>query len=174
MTSILGFDVSVTGVLGATRIAKAIMEGVKDAFGMGKIENMLLSYTKMRFEPLGSNPVAQTAPDGTTWVPIAESTLARRKVNKNALQALVDTSALLQSIAILNHSGFRLGGATSFEVGLQPGSEGSKYGYFQNSGGINPQGFRVPARPFLGVSKVELRDIGMLVRGCISHRLEGV
>ena len=110
------------------------------------IEEYLLNITRDRFAPRGSNPVAQTAPDGSRWAPLAKNTVRRRKSNRNAAQALVDTGELLSAIRITRNS------PTSSNIEVDPSSPAAAYAMLHQYGGRNKYDIEVPARPFLGYS----------------------
>jgi hypothetical protein len=137
-----------------------------------RIEKLLLRRTLDRFLPRGSNKRAQRGPDGKPWAALSKVTLARRKGNKKgANQALVATSSLMKSIAIVRsnmRSQFAMTSPTGagFTLGAEliGGARYPRYGRVMQYGGWTPQGKRIPARPFLGISDDDVRAVDQMMQ----------
>ena len=160
------------------RVLNAAILGISDAFGKGLIEKFLLKRTLERFEPRGANAGAQKNPQGKPWARLKPSTLRRRRSNRGASsQALVDTGKLRGSIVIFNKKTGKAAlasGRAGFSLGIRPGSEVHDYGLFQNRGGTNKEGHRVPRRQFLGIGKRDIRPLTNILKVAILARVARV
>ena len=170
---------------------KAVWKGLKGvrgkvsaaarAIGAGlaspNLDETLLASTVARFNQPGVHRNAQKAPSGVPWARPHPSTIRRRRQNKTANQALVDTGELKKSIAILGKktspSVLQSRGGGSIIIGVRPSSPAAVYARLQQEGGTTPQGNIVPARPFLGFSDEDIKQISGTVRKGILSRFLG-
>ena len=167
-------DTRLTSQVNLARLHKAvegIQAGLGATFAKRVIERYLVDKTKARFEPRGSNPYAQRDPSGQFWPFLSQATVTAKKYRGEQVsrsQALYGKGVLQRSISIVRAlPGFvsvQTGTGAVFEIGIHPGSPARKYARFLNEGGETPTGGRVPARKFLGVSKQDANDIGLIIR----------
>lgn len=132
-------------------------------FVLEEIEELILFRIKDRFV----SQAKQRDPDtGTPWARLAPSTPARRKVNVGTRKKLVDTSSLRESLFIN-----RARMVTALSIGAGISTITVRSSPSGSSPGINLVDIArthqfgddtVPARPFLGVSKREGREIERL------------
>jgi hypothetical protein len=155
---------------------KAVRAGIAGFLGKRRIEKYLVEKTKARFEPRGTNPVAQRDPTGRMWPFAASSTVRSRKsrANRSRSRALYDTGLLQRSVVITKKGpGLNVIQTTggSFRVGIKANTKAAKYGLFQQLGGVTPRGGVVPPRPFLGVGKAEAEELAILGKDLIEANL---
>lgn len=167
------FSARILGLFGVNASLRAVQRGVQKALGGGRLEKFLLERTKARFRPRpGMDPNAQRSPDGYPWRKLAESTVRRRKRNRDALHKLYDTGTLARSISVLKGGKkVRPGGTGEFQIGVSPASPAIKYYLLHQQGGINSEGKKVPKRPFLGISKQDLKSLGDIIKTTIEKEL---
>lgn len=115
-----------------------------------EVGSYLLSSTQERFE-------AEAGPDGTAWPALAASTLSRPGRGSPA-RKLRDRGHLYAS---LNYRATRL----SAEAGTN-----RAYARIHQKGGKAGRGRQVtiPARPYLGISEGDRREIGAILHGYLS------
>ena len=123
----------------------------------------LLTSTKDRFDD-------QKAPDGTPWAPLSAATKARKKKNKDKI--------LIQDGYLKGQIDYQIGGdtllvgssliyASTHQFGAEKGSFGKT-----KRGAPIPWG-DIPARPFLGLSDDDRRDILEIVSDYIAETVAG-
>lgn len=164
------FNTGVSGLPFVISKLKAIRAGVVGFLGKKRIEKYLVAKMKARFEPRGSNPVAQRSPDGRMWPFAAQATIERRAVNKDRSHALYVTGKMQRAIVVTKKGpGLLIGvlGKGQFRIGIKANSPVAKYGLVLNSGGVTPRGGIIPARPFLGVGKAEAEELAIIGKGII-------
>ncbi len=114
------------------------------------IGEKLIESTKARF-------AAQTAPDGSQWVPNSPVTIARKGKNKPPLTG--ETGTLMSQInyQLLDDVTLRVGSPEDYAAVQQFGAEQGAFGRNRRNAPI-PWG-DIPARPFLGVSESDEETI---------------
>lgn len=165
---------SVVGLPLVVSKLRALRSGIVLFLGKKRIEKYLIAKTKARFEPRGSNPVAQRAPDGRFWAYASKATVRRRKRNKDRLRALYDTGSLQRSIVVTKKGpGISISaiGKGSFRIGVKANSRARKYALIHQKGGRTPSGGVIPARPFLGVGKAEAEELSLIGKNTIEKSL---
>lgn len=151
-----------------SRISK-IASATAAVFHKGDYGQFLVDRTVSRFAPAGVTDNAQTAPNGRPWARPHPSTLRRRRKNKRgATQALVDRGDLRKSIRVLSKdlstTALHTTSGGKIIVGVDPSSRAAKYAAVHQYGGRTPQGATIVARPFLGFSAEDIRQIGNKTR----------
>ena len=128
---------------------------------MREIGEHLLTTTRERF-------VTQTAPDGTPWTPLSETTKRRKRRNKD--KVLTERGFLRGNLTFQAGSDEVLVGSPSIYAGTQ--QFGAKKGAFGSTskGAPIPWG-DIPARPFLGLSHDDETEIGHLVIDYLNEQL---
>lgn len=174
----LSFSVQARGFeRGLVGIEKARLI-VQSAFRDQKLRAYLLKSVKDRFAPAGSNPRAQTSPEGVAWARPAISTVISRKVNRTRFnQALVDTSALRRSIKIIETRLSDLALSSSrggIRIGVPTSAKAAEYATVLNFGGRTPKGSVIPARRFLGIGNLENRQINRILQKIIDDGARGI
>lgn len=165
----LDFSSRFRGLGALNRTFGAIIEATRRIFGRRRIEDIILQVHKDRFDPKGRNRFAQFDPDKRPWVPITPYTLSRRKKNKNARQALVDSGALRDAIVIVrdNLKSALTVGTGRASVGIPISSPQYEKGVRMNEGYFKRirggEVLRIPARPFIGVGPLELTAVGRFI-----------
>ena len=154
------FNTKWFGVNKAVAVLDGIRTAVGHALGVKAVESYILEQTQARFMPRGANPVAQKGPDGIPWASPSPVTIERRKSNRNAAQAMVDTGELLEDIVITSSQPSSYGGRGWVKVGLRAGSRARKYMHVLEFGGTTPQGRPIPPRPVFGTSANQARQLG--------------
>ncbi len=144
----------------------AFRAGIVGYLGTRRIQKYLVKRTQLRFEPRGSNPVAQREPSGRMWK-FASLARARdrRRSHSTRSRALYDTGALQKSIVVTKKAPMMniitsTGG--SFSIGVKKNSKAYKYAAVMQNGGRNSRGVVIPARPFIGVGKQEAEELGVM------------
>ena len=120
---------------------------------MEGVAQLMLRRTQQRFD-------RQVDPEGNPWAPLAPSTLVRRRKGYAGKPPLVRTGALRGAIAIIKGgtgSVFTNTGA-GFRIGVQ-NPDIAAYAAVQSRGSRH-----VPARPFLGVSDLDVRAVDGFIR----------
>lgn len=139
--------------------------GLRRIFVQREIENLILFNVKNRFVSQAKQRDPET---GTPWARLAPTTAKRRKFNTGTRKKLVDSGSLQESLFI-NRA--RMVNALSAGLGISTITVRS--GPSGSSTGINLVDIarthqfgddNVPARPFLGVSKREGREIEALFK----------
>lgn len=122
------------------------------------IGETLVESTKLRFRD-------SKAPDGTHWRPLSPVTIALRR--KGSSQPLMDTGLLRSSITrvvgvrdVVVGTNVRYAGTQHF------GARKGRYGSTRRGAPI-PWG-NVPARPFLGLSSDDQRDVLEIMREALT------
>ena len=128
---------------------------------MREIGEHLLTTTREHF-------VTQTAPDGTPWTPLSETTKRRKRRNKD--KVLTERGFLRGNLTFQAGSDEVLVGSPSIYAGTQ--QFGAKKGAFGSTskGAPIPWG-DIPARPFLGLSHDDETEIGHLVIDYLNEQL---
>lgn len=173
----ISFSLNVPRVARVSRVLNKVLLGINDAFGKGAIEKFLLRRTLERFATRGANASAQKTPTGGLWPRIKPITVRRRKKNKNANQALVDTGFLRNSIQVFNKRTSKAAlasGNAGFTLGVRKGSPAFAYGNLQNFGGVNSVGVQIRARKFLGIGQRDAKPLGKILKSAILARLDKV
>ena len=158
-TKVLGLAKLRKRLRGASVAVIALLQG-------GQIENFILARTKARFAPKGSNPVAQKDPEGKPW-PGSDTDTIKRRDNKRGNQALYNSGTLYKSIKISKRNTFAAalqsvtGG--SVIVGVAKNSPAYRYARLMQGGGKTPRGGVVPARPFIGLGREDVKIISNFV-----------
>ncbi len=144
-------------------IRRAIAAGIDMQPAARSIGELLLRTTRKRFD-------TQSSPDGVPWAPLSESTLKRKKHNRDK---------------VLTERGYLRGGL-NYRSGrdyVEIGSDriyasthqfGAGKGAFGSTGSGKPIPFGdIPARPFLGVSDEDAVDIQGEIADYISGAWRG-
>ena len=128
---------------------------------MRDIGEHLLNTTRERF-------VTQTAPDGTPWAPLSESTKRRKKRNRDKI--LTRDGFLRGNLAYRADATSVVVGSPSIYAGThQFGAYEGSFGYA--FGGIPIPFGDIPARPFLGLSDDDEAEITALVTDYLTKQL---
>ena len=101
----------------------------------------------------------QRSPEGAPWIPLAGSTLARRRGGGAGAKTLLDTGVLRNSIGRPMSGGVRTVTKSSVAIGSR-----QPYAAIHQFGGMagRRRATQIPARPFLGLSeqgKEEVLDL---------------
>ena len=163
------FNSSWLGINAMSAAFDGIKVGIASAFGVNAMEKRFLEQTKARFQPRGSNAVAQIGPDGRPWPGPARATLERRKKNRNAAQAMVDTGGLLDDIVVLGRRDVAYGGKGFIRIGLRPGSPAQEYMHVLEHGGFTPDRRPIPPRPVFGTDAQQAKQLA----GSLTRRIIG-
>jgi len=108
----------------------------------------------------------EESPDGVRWAPLSQATIASKRRNKNKI--LVESGNLRELMRYqLEGTVLGFGKATGVRFGTD-----RKYGAFHQFGGETPQGHRVPARPFLGVSHDDTASILQIIEKHVQRAVE--
>ncbi len=169
-------QISIRGVSRVRQLLNSLENGIFESIAKGRIERLIVKRTKDRFSPLGQNPRAQKDPVGGTWKRLASAT--RRRKNPNRSQVLVETTALRESIVILQLGmGRALGRATgaNSRVGVSPtavGERGKPVAEYAivHQAGMGP----IPQRRFLGVSQDDAKAVEAVIQRIMSRAELGV
>lgn len=166
------FNARVVGLFGVNSQVRAVERGVRRAFSSGRLETFLLESTRARFRPKGFHPNAQMSPEGHPWRKLAPSTLRRRKKSRDPNRKLYDTGELSRAISVIRDGvKTRPNAIGAFEIGVSPASKAFRYYKLQDEGGINDEGHKVPKRSFLGISKRDLEQLGVILKKAIEKEL---
>lgn len=167
------FALKVTGLSRVRALVDKTVASTALLLGSKRMEDYLLKSVEDRFEPRGSNDLAQRAPDGSLWRMPEPITVATRKSNRNAIQALVDTGTLQSSFITTrkSRSVFGVSVPTTLTVTVDPSSPAYKYFLFQNLGGTTPTGGAVPPREFLALSNNQIKTIQAIAAAELSRGL---
>lgn len=120
--------------------------------------------TRYRFD-------TQTGPDGQSWEPLSEVTIARRrKRGRKSSAILVDSGNLRDLLRYLVSDTSLVFGSDRPYAGVQ--QFGARQGQFGKSrrGGPIPWG-NIPARPFLGLSEDDREEIRLIFHDYLSAQL---
>ena len=173
--ALFSFRSSVAGLPLVLNKLKAVRAGIVAFIGKRRIEKYLVARAKARFEPRGSNPLAQREPSGKFWPWASQATVDTRRntTNRSRTRALYATGRLQNSISITKKGpGLAIVGSSgSFVVGIRANAVAAKYALLHQQGGRTPNGATVPARPFLGVSATEEEELSILGKELIERRL---
>lgn len=119
-----------------------------------RIEDTLVERTKKRFD-------TKKAPDGRRWKTLSRL-FFKRVQNQDRTDILVDTGSLRDSIGVTGRRGTATG--LGFRIGITNPRLFGRASTHQ-SGGISAlTGGRVPARPFIGVSRQDVTIIERLLK----------
>lgn len=139
-----------------------------------QLQKMLVQRMKQRFNKRG--PTAKKSPDGTPWAPLTSSgrwhTL---RGNTDRRDVLKDSKTLREAITVTRQN---LGPAvvntgSGFRIGVE--GPAAKYaGVHQKGGHSNLSGGRIPARPFLGVGKEDIKAVEKLAFAKFASTLESI
>lgn len=119
---------------------------------MEEIGAMLLASSQQRFQE-------ERGPDGAPWAPLAESTREKRVGGRRSRQR--GSANILRVKGLLAGSLTYLAGSRDVQVGTN-----KRYAALHQLGGtpgMAPGPAAVPARPFLGVSADDEREIGQIL-----------
>ena len=130
---------------------------------LGAIGNAMRESSVLRFRD-------STAPDGGRWKPLSPVTVALRR--KGSSSPLLDTGRLRNSLTFAVGSRHVDIGTNVIYAGThQFGARKGAYGKTKRNSPI-PWG-NVPARPFLGVSRTDEREINGIVADFVRQALNG-
>lgn len=126
---------------------------------MRAIGHFLAESARLRFRD-------STAPDGRRWAPLSPVTIARRR--KGSSTPLLDTGRLRNSITFrADRRSADIGTNVIYAAVQQLGARKGAFGRTRRGSPI-PWG-NIPARPYLGVSADDRRDIVGLLRDVIQR-----
>lgn len=169
-------NITVRGASRVRLLVNSIQNGVFESIAKGRIEKLIVRRTKDRFAPLGANPRAQKDPVGRSWARLAAST--RRRRNTDRSQVLVESTALVNSIVVLQQGmGKALGRATgaASRVGISPTALGRNGKTVENYGIVHQAGTAsTPQRRFLGVSQDDARAVEAVIQRIMRRSETGV
>lgn len=125
----------------------------------------LLQSNRRRFD-------TATAPDGTPWAPLSPVTLARKKRNKDKI--------LVQDGYLRDQLNYQLEGPHTLLVGSsriyasthQFGADRGQFGLTRRGAPVPPGD--IPARPFLGLSTEDEREILEIVNDYLAGSITGI
>jgi len=169
-------QIKVRGASRLRQLLNSLENGIFESIAKGRIERLIVKRTKDRFAPLGTNPRAQKDPVGRTWKRLATAT--RRRTNTDRSQVLVETTALVNSITILQLGmGKALGRATgaNSRIGVSPTAMGERgkpvaeYAIVHQTG-LGP----APERRFLGVSTDDAKAVEAVIQRIMRRAETGV
>ncbi|HYW05015.1 MAG TPA: phage virion morphogenesis protein [Gammaproteobacteria bacterium] len=110
----------------------------------------LLRSTRHRFD-------TQTAPDGHPWAPLSPATVARKKKNKDKILVLDGYLRGTLNYQVVGGTTLELGSPMIYAGTQQFGAHKGQYGSTRRGSPI-PWG-DIPARPFLGLSAGDKREV---------------
>lgn len=154
----LDFTVDDAAVLRALDGVMARALNLQPAFE--EIGASLLTSTQQRFED-------EESPEGKPWVPLAESTQRKKVTKKGARRG--SANILRSPSALLYGSLTYLAKQTEVVIGAN-----KDYAAIQQLGGtpgMPPGPAAIPARPYLGISEDDEREIGQIL---VEYLTEGV
>lgn len=113
----------------------------------------------------------QTGPDGQSWEPLSEVTIARRrKRGRKSNATLVDSGNLRDLLRYLvTNDGLEFGSDRPYAGVQQFGASKGQFGKSRRGGPI-PWG-DIPARPFLGLSEVDKEEVQFILRDYLEGSL---
>lgn len=152
-------DIQVGGARQLEERIRAIRDLPKTIGRDDRVKEVLVERTKDRFR-------TKKDPDGRRWLAIKKSfgrpPLFGRKSNTDRSDILVDTRALQDSIGLTGRSGATTG--LGFRIGILDSRLQGRARTAQVGGRSPLTGGKVPARPFLGVSREDVTIIERLLK----------
>lgn len=169
-------QIKIRGVSRVRQLLNSLENGIFESIAKGRIEKLIVKRTKDRFAPLGQNPRAQKDPVGGTWKRLATAT--RRRTNTDRSQVLVETTALVNSITILQLGmGKALGRATgaNSRIGVSPTAMGERGKPVADYAIVHQNGLGpMPERRFLGVSQDDAKAVEAVIQRIMRRAETGV
>ena len=161
-------SIEVSGARKLRRYFTAIQFGKKDIFTKGKIEELIIKRTRMRFARGGTNELAQKDPDKRSWPRPRQKLRSRIKgKTRDQRQILKDTGALRDSIKAIRGK-LATGVASPTGAGVSIGSS-LPYARWHQLG--EPE-LKIPRRRFLGIGNADIRAVDKLIVGIMRKRVD--
>ena len=99
----------------------------------------------------------EIAPDGTAWAPLSATTLRRKKRNRDKILTEFGHLRRLIAVGAVTPQSVEIGSSLVYATTHQFGAAKGEFG--TDRGGRPIPWGDIPARPFLGVSRADERDI---------------
>lgn len=128
-------------------------------FGQKELEQRMLKRTKARF-------LQEVDPDGRPWAPLDPITRKRKGI-MGPHQILVDSGHMYKDIQVVRGATARGPGTVTVNTGsgFRIGVPNTKYAAVHQFGSEH-----VPARPFLGINKSDVRSLVEMIKRMMSGK----